>query len=787
VYFSGRVIAVIYEDVSQAFYILKMAIDPPDDSEPDPIGLRPKLNATVRGHIPGMTVKIGTWVGFDAKWTDHAEYGRQLVIQKAPVLKNGWSAHTAEKALAASGVGERLLQQIKDHVGEADFVAALGDEQKLNDVPGFDSFMTMFVLQKWQTVRAYFQAMSFLGDLGLPSGRIRQVWSMFGDDAEKVLSTNPWQLVRVDGISFKQADEIAMRLGLGQSNPERVRGAILYTCKERMSAGHLFMSTGQLYAEVSSIIPDLTTDGMGKVLAECHKAGLLVIDRGTRAGTTAIYDPWFWQLEKDSAAMLVARQTEAQFSPGSVGNQDPLSYRHRLASVGPRTEKLAKKKKTPLEKVVSNAVEEWGEAQQLVLSENQKRGVYNALLEPVSILTGLPGTGKTTSLKAVVRILQDAGVRFLLCAPTGIAAKNLANLTGSVASTIHRAFAAKGISEEKRETTYAGVVGDGDANVADGGKDEKWGYGPACPYPAEVVIVDEASMLDQHLLYRLLTCTAPGCRMVIVGDAAQLPSVGPGNVLRDLIRSGRFPVVNLTEIFRQKDTSAIVYAAHAIFRGDMPDCDTTDFKLVPSSGDDDAQQIILKLAQKLYERRANFQILSPRHAGAVGVTTLNAKLRELLNPQRPGLQEIKLGEEPIREDDRIMIVRNDYDLGVFNGDVGKVTRVDRKAKEVEFKIHGEGSLHIRVPFKSVPSLVRLAYACTVHKAQGLEYDVIVMPLVDNFRHQLQRNLLYTAVTRGKTKVILVGTRSALALAVANDKEDQRNTLLKDRLLIKNPD
>lgn len=785
-YFSGRVLASVYEDVAQGFYILKMALDDPEEKSSDSAAslvLSAKIKTTVRGHIPGMTLKTGTWLGFEANWTDHAEYGRQLVITKAPVLKNGWTVKTAEKALAAAGVGERLLQQILDHVGEAAFLQALGDEPKLLTVPGFDSFMALYVIQRWQNVRAYFQSIAFLGDLGLPSGKIRQVWAMFGDDAEKVLSTNPWQLVRVDGITFKQADEIAMRLGLVMADQERIRGAILYTCKEKMSMGHLFLNTGQLFSEVAGIIPEMTKEEMGKVLTDCHKSGLLVLDRITRPGTTAIYNPWFWQLEKDSATWLLERQQSASYRKGAVGNQDPESYRKRLGSVGPKTDKCAKKKKTPLDKVVLSAIEEWGQAARLVLSENQKRGVHNALLEPVSILTGLPGTGKTLSLKAVVSILQDAGVSFLLCAPTGIAAKNLANLTGAPASTIHRAFAAKGVSEEKRESTYAGIVGEGDSNMAEGGKDEKWGFGPGSPYPAEVVIVDEFSMADQHLLYRLLTCTSPGCRLVIVGDAAQLPSVGPGNVLRDLIKSGRFPVVNLTEIFRQKDTSAIVYAAHAIFRGDVPECVIpSDFSLVPASGEEEAQKIILRLAQKLYDRRSNFQVLSPRHSGPVGVTVLNAKLRELLNPQRAGLQEIKLGDEPIREDDRIMVVRNDYDLGVFNGDVGKVSRVDRKAKEVEFKIFGDIAINIRVPFKSVPALVRLAYVCTIHKAQGLEYDVIVMPLIDNFRHQLQRNLLYTAVTRGKTKVILVGTQSALATAVLNDREDQRNTLLKDRLI-----
>jgi intein/homing endonuclease len=322
----------------------------------------------------------------------------------------------------------------------------------------------------------------------------------------------------------------------------------------------------------------------------------------------------------------------------------------------------------------------------------------------------------TTSLRAVVRILQEAGVPFLLCAPTGIAAKNLSNLTGAHAYTIHRAFAARGIRDKKRDFTYTGVVGDAQGSVGKLGQDEFWEYGPDNPHPAEVIVVDETSMLDQHLVYRLLTCTSPQCRMVIVGDAAQLPSVGPGNVLRDLIASDQFPVVNLTKIFRQKDTSDIIYAAHAIYRGEVPNyTPPSDFSLVQISSEDEVLAVILRLAEKLYGQRRNFQILSPRHAGVVGVTNLNANLRELLNPHRAGLQETRLMGDMFREDDRIMIVRNNYKFGVYNGDVGKISRIDRKAEEVELKIFGNPPLFISVPFRDVPKFVRMAYACTVHK------------------------------------------------------------------------
>jgi exodeoxyribonuclease V alpha subunit len=247
----------------------------------------------------------------------------------------------------------------------------------------------------------------------------------------------------------------------------------------------------------------------------------------------------------------------------------------------------------------------------------------------------------------------------------------------------------------------------------------------------------------------------------------------------------------LTQIFRQKDketggvreVSGIVKAAHAIYRGEVPDTSSEDFRLAEVGSEEKGLEVILKLAVKMYEKReGTFQILSPRHAGTLGVTNLNARLRELLNPKGPGHQEVKLGGDTIREDDRIMVVQNDYKRDIFNGDVGKVSRIDRKAKEVEIKIFGDVPLLVQIPFASVPKTLRLAYACTIHKAQGLEYDHIVMPVVDSFKHQLQRNLLYTAVTRARKRVILIGTQTALTKAVQNDREDLRNTLFVDRLL-----
>lgn len=770
-YFSGRVSNVIHSNPNQAFYILKMVLD----------GVSPATlegPVTVRGTIPGMSISDGSWFGFDAHWTTHKLYGKQLAISRAPVIKDSWDPDSAAAALTSHGVGERVLKRIRTHFGDDKFLEVLTDATRLGEVPDVNDFVAKHVVQRWEVVQAYFRALGFLSDLGLPSNKINQVWSMFGDEAEKVLGSNPWELVRIDGIPFQYADEIAMKLGLDMSSPNRIRGAVIYSSKNQRSFGHMYMTTGHLLAQVQHLVPGTTSEDFAKALTECHKDGVIILDRTARSDVRAIYDPWSFKLEKESADMLEVRVKSAAFTDDKAKD-----YIKLMGSVGPKTEAQAKQPTPDLVTVVETAVDEWGMASKLVLSEAQRQGVINALSTPVSILTGLPGTGKTTCLTAVVSILKDMSIPYLLCAPTGIAAKNLGSKTNAKASTIHRAFAAEGKFGSKRDASYIGVTSSSDSDGSSGSeKDEKWGYDPSHPYPAKVVIVDEASMIDQHLIYRLLSCTSDDCRLVIVGDAAQLPSVGPGNVLRDMINCKQFPVVALTEIFRQKDTSGIVYAAHSIHHGDLPDTDMLDFKLMPLVGDDNVADLVVKLACKLKEQKKNFQVVSPRHAGSVGVTTLNARLRDLMNPGGTGAQEINVGDSTLREGDRIMVIKNDYDLEVFNGDVGKVVRIDRKSKKVAIKVYGDPNMIVDVEFKNVGSLLRLAYACTVHKSQGLEYDIIVMPVVESFRHQLQRNLLYTAVTRAKKKVYLVGSMAALGMAVVNDSEDQRNTLFKDRLM-----
>ena len=762
-YFSGRVHSVVFANDAQSFYILKVLLD--DTSAP----------VTVRGNIPGIQVRIGTWFGFEAKWETHEQYGKQLKIFKAPIVKGGWNADNARKVLAAHGVVESVLDRIHKHFGE-DLPKVLDDADKLQEVSGVNEFSALHIVSRWKSVKAMFQTLGFLSDFNLPKVKLDQIWARFGDDAENVLSDDPWALVQIDGITFEQADEVGRRLGLPLDSDNRVRGAALYVSKSQRGAGHLYLTPDEMTAGIKRHVPGADNATVARVLKLAHDEKTLMLDNKTVPGKLAIYEPWFFRIEKNSAQLLRDRYYNAAL----VGK--PLEdYLKALGTVGDRTEEKFKAG-CDLEEVAAEALDEWADTSKLVLSDNQKKGAVNALTQPISVLTGLPGTGKTTTLRVVVKVLQDAGIPFLLVAPTGIAAKRLQSVTGAEASTIHRAFGAKGSNDEEREATYAGVVGDLVDTVGTDGSEEFWSYSEQQPHPAKVVIVDESSMVDQHLLYRLISCTSDEARLVFVGDAAQLPSVGPGDVLRDLVKSDQFPVVALKDIYRQKDTSDIVIAAHAIHAGEVPHFkDSKDFSFLEIQDETQIRDTILKMVKALYDRRTNFQVLSPRHSGELGVTSLNLHIRELLNPKSPSLKEMRLGSETIREGDRVMVAKNNYRYEIFNGDVGKVARLDPKLKEVTIKIHGPPVMQVQLPFKDAPSLLRMAYCVTVHKSQGQEYDVIVIPWSTTFRRQLQRNLIYTAITRARKKVIIVGHTKALETAVLNSNVDTRNTLFPDRL------
>lgn len=769
-FYSGTVAGVRYWD--DTFRIMRVLID----------GDKKGLPVTVKGNFPGQNVQAGSWVTFEGRWTNHPEYGKQLQAVRSPVPVNDWTDDRVDNALMAHGVGPSVRFGIEMAAGDAGLsmfeFMEVGD---LSSVEGLDNFGQVYTLTRWKSLRTYLDAASFMADAGLPANVLAKVWSTFGDDLQDVITDDPWILVRVAGISFEKADEIALRLGVSLDNPGRVRGAVLSAVQETVNEGHVFATTSQVVERVRRTIPGqkdpVSPQEIAAPIGELNKTKSLQVVRDIKPGFTALYDKWHLMIEETCAELLATRMAT------------PLDEDHLRASllkVGDRV-RDADGDDVSLATLAHKALENWEEGKHLTLTKDQKKAVVQALTSQISLHTGLPGTGKTTILQAVVSLLRDAEVPLVLVAPTGIAAKRMSALTGAEASTIHRAFGAKGFKsdDQEREATYMGIVGErGQKTSGEDNAGEDWEYGPGRPHPAKFVVVDESSMLDLHMLYRLLIATSNDCRILFVGDPYQLPSVGSGDVLRDLVRVGLFPHAKLTKIFRQKDTSGIILAAHQVHTGRTPSSDGKDFVILPAGDEEEACEKVVELAGKLYDRSINFQVLSPRHGGDAGVTNLNQRLRKALNPAGSGTEEMRLGSAVVREGDRVMIVKNDYDNQVYNGDVGKVRRIDRKAKEIEIKVF-EGvdapPRYVRYKFKDASKVLRLAYAQTVHKSQGQEYDVIVLPVLKEFGRQLQRNLFYTAITRAKKKVFLVGSAAAVARAVENNKAEGRNTLLSERI------
>lgn len=738
---SGRVTSIIYQ--TGDFRILKAILD---DG-------RPGLPVTIRGNFPAQNVVLGSWLSFEGEWVEHPQYGKQLTVTRSPVGVTKWTDDRVLSALSANQVGPQLRLQLQLHAQTTDSSLADVLNDGLEDMD-LEDLTKQYVVGRWRALRTHLEAAQFLSEAGVPAKIIGKIWSVLGGELEEKITRDPWILVRLGGISFKEADEVALRLGVDIDNQGRMNGAVLTAVQDAATEGHVFAGTGQVVASVGKMLSNAPTPtSVAHAIKELAASDMLVVTK--EFGGVAVYEPWVNEMEHECAEILLQRKA------------------HTASGIA--------------EEKALHELDKWARGHKVTLTSTQQGAALEALTQPVSVLTGLPGTGKTTTLQAVVSILRDEGVPFLLAAPTGIAAKRLQTVTGAPASTVHRAFSAKGWSEGERESTYVGIVGAAEARKGTDTKSEQWGYDPDNPHPAQVVIVDESSMLDLHMLYRLLRGTSGDCRLVFVGDPYQLPSVGAGDVLRDLKDSGCFPHTHLNEIFRQEDTSSIVTAAHAIHAGDLPSMDDRDFLLLRTSASDngdEAARVIRKIATRLFDKRENFQVLSPRHKGEAGVTNLNEILRMAINPPTPGRAERNLAGGVVREGDRIMVIKNDYEAGVYNGDVGKVHEINHRKKTLSIRVFappGQPEREITYDVTKGAPPIRLAYAQTIHKSQGQEYDIIVVPMLKTFGWQLQRNLLYTAITRAKKRVFIVGHESAVLKAVGNDRADQRNTNLAERL------
>lgn len=790
---SGKVRRVVHHNDVKDFYILSMVLDNVDYIDDH---LKGSI-VTVKGNITGFDVSNNIWLSMEGYWKTHPKYGDQFTITKCPAISEDFTVSEIKGLLTNIGLSSMFADRLAHKKSSAELLEILQDKDLLiKAMPSLNVVTAVSIISKWTKRLMLIKTIQSLSDLNLSQYQISSLNAHYGDKASEVLSNNPWK-ASIDGIlSFAVCDSIAIKLGVDLNSEDRLNSCILKVCSNT-NIGHVYLKSGEIYSEVERHFPRLEKKKFATSLKGLHLDGKIHIDKGVntfyKGKVTAIYSSKSFKHESESARLLSERsKVLISHEQLSLFSQISPTVEQFILNKLPEEEQfnaLTIDEKQEIANLIANeVVESWSKTAKITLSDLQKKGVTNGLIHPVSIITGLPGTGKTTSLRALVSIYRQIGLLPTLLAPTGIAAKRLEGVTGSKAYTVHKALGSKlDIEGEEQElATYEGITKSSNVKNIFDEDNTSWEYNEDNPYPAKVIIIDESSMLDLSLLHKIMVSTSHKCKLVFVGDSAQLPSVGAGDVLRSLKNSDCFPTVSLTEIYRQASQSDIILASHSIHNGVVPNLKGyKDFTLVECRSEGEILDKIIDVACQSYSNRHNFQILSPRHKGTVGVTNLNVRLREVINPKMSGVNELKLFDTYVREGDRIMVVKNDYNRNVFNGDVGKISSINLKKQEVTIKIHSYDNAPaslVNIPVGEVGDYLRLAYAVTVHKSQGQEYDYIFMPITDSFSIQLVRNLLYTSVTRAKKKVILYGTHSAFQKAIKNNTEDTRNTLLMERIV-----
>ena len=691
------------------------------------------LRVEARGHREPVTIvghaamiSAGEFIQASGNWANDRTHGVQF---RAAFLKatQPTSKEAIEKYLASRmirGIGPVYAKKLVAAFGDGVFEVIENNPGRLRRVPGIGAKRAQQIARDWAEQRAIREIMLFLHDHSVGTARAVRIYKTYGNDALKLISENPYRLARdIRGIGFASADRIAMRLGIEKAATIRVRAGISHALAEAMDDGHCGLPAEELVRLAEKLL-EVPAALIHAALALEVETGAVVADEVE--GRRCLFLAALYRAERDIAVKLKA-----------------------LAAGNPPWPEMEAEKAIP-----------WVEQRTgLALAESQKQAIRVALGAKAMVITGGPGVGKTTLVKSILKILLAKKLRVALCAPTGRAAKRLADTTGLEAMTIHRLLEA--------DPQSGGFRRDADQ-----------------PLECDLLVIDETSMVDVPLMRAVLRALPENAALLLVGDVDQLPSVGPGQVLADIIASGAVPVVRLTEIFRQAAESRIVLNAHRINQGEMPDLATAeggDFYFVEAGEPEDAVNKLIAIVKERIPRRfgldpvRDIQVLSPMNRGGLGARALNLELQQALNP--PGEIRIERFGQMFGPGDKVMQIENDYDKEVYNGDLGIVSRIDVEAGEVTVDFDGRA---VEYASGDMDELV-LAFATTIHKSQGSEYPAVVIPLATQHYPMLQKNLVYTGITRGKRLVVLVGQRRALAIALGGGQAKRRWSKLREWL------
>lgn len=711
-------------------------------------GMEEERELTCVGTFPAITQ--GAAIEASGNYTTHPVYGKQFQIASY-VEKMPEDALAMERYLgsgAIKGIGAALAARIVRRFGDDTMRIVEEEPERLAEIKGISEKKAMEIAEQMTEKADMRRAMIFLQKYGISLNLGAKIYQKYGQTVYGVLQENPYRLAEdISGVGFRIADEIASRIGIHTDSDYRIRSGMLYTLLQASGEGHIYLPKEELFSRASGLL------GVDSSYMEKHLMDMVVdrklILKETEDGAV-VYPTRYYYLELNSARMLC-----------------------ELNILCPEDEEMMEKRINRIEKETGTR-----------LDEMQKQAVAAAASHGLFILTGGPGTGKTTTINAIIRYFEEEGAELRLAAPTGRAAKRMTEATGYEAQTIHRLLELNGMPEEEQE-----------------GRAVHFDRNSENPLEADVIIIDEMSMVDIALMHSLLLAVTAGTRLILVGDENQLPSVGPGNVLRDIIRSGCFPVVELKKIFRQASESDIVVNAHKINRGEQVTINnkSRDFFFLKRYDADIIIRVVIALIQEKLPRYVDakpyeIQVLTPMRKGLLGVERLNQILQRYLNPPDEKKKEKEIGQRLFREGDKVMQVKNNYQLeweilgrykipvdkgvGVFNGDTGIMTEINEFAETatVEF----EDGRQAEYSFKQLEEL-ELAYAVTVHKSQGSEYPAVILPILSGPRMLMNRNLLYTAVTRARKCVTVVGSETTFAEMIRNEKQQQRYSSLDRRI------